>query len=346
MSFRAEERPDMPRTIEPFQWQIISCSQRGASHIRNDLPNQDAFYSSKMLPDQDYPFEVLAVADGHGSLKSFRSHTGSKFAVEEAVRLCSEFLSATKHADLSLIKNSAEQHLTRHIIESWKRRVHQDIIENPFSQPELGVLPKDKEKRDLAYGSTLLMAAVTDRFLIYFQIGDGEIIEVSEEDGQVIRPIPKDASLIANETTSLCMENPLPEFRFRFQNIAELPPRIILLSTDGYPNSFKTEEGFFKVGTDLLAILQKEGCEAVNQQLPEWLREASDLGSGDDMTLGILYRQGTEINHAGLNTSPCNSTSTKPGENNEPSIKLTNKLKWYWPFSFPFNFLRQKSKPN
>jgi serine/threonine protein phosphatase PrpC len=313
----------MPTTIKPFQWQIISCSERGASHIRHELPNQDAFYSSKMLSDHDYPFEVLAVADGHGSLKSFRSQTGSKFAVEEAVRLCTEFLSEMKDADLSTVKNSAEQFIPRYIIDAWKKRVYEDIAKHPFSQPELGVLPK--EKRDIAYGSTLLIAAVTDRFLMYFQIGDGEIIEVSDKDGQVIRPIPKDESLIANETTSLCMENPLPEFRFRFQNIAELPPKIILLSTDGYPNSFKSQEGFFKVGTDLLGILQKEGCEAVDQQLPEWLQEASNLGSGDDMTLGILYRLGSQINE---------------------TRKPINKRKWYWFLSFPFYFLGRKSNPN
>jgi serine/threonine protein phosphatase PrpC len=324
----------MPTTIdESFQWKIISCSERGASHIRHELPNQDAFFSSKMLLGHDYPFEVLAVADGHGSLKSFRSQTGSKFAVEEAVRLCAEFLSKMKDADLSTVKNSAEQSLTRYIIEAWKKRVNEDMVEHPFSQPELGVLPK--EKRVIAYGSTLLMAAVTDRFLMYFQIGDGEIIEVSGKDGQVVRPIPKDESLIANETTSLCMENPLPEFRFRFQNIAELPPRIILLSTDGYPNSFKSQEGFFKVGTDLLEKLQKEGCEAVAQQLPEWLQEASNLGSGDDVTLGILYRQGPENNQTGLNTFPY-----------ETPIKPINKRKWYWFLSFPFYFLRRKSSLN
>jgi len=301
-----------------------------------------------MLRSQDYPFEILAVADGHGSLKSFRSQTGSKFAVEEAVRLCCEFLSDMKDADLSTIKKSAEQLLTRYIIDAWKKRVLNHIIENPFSQPELGVLPKEKEKRDLAYGSTLLVAAVTDRFLIYFQIGDGEILEVSDKDGQVIRPIPKDESLIANETTSLCMENPLPEFRFRFQNIAESPPpRIILLSTDGYPNSFKTEEGFFKVGTDLLDILQKEGCKAVSQQLPEWLQEASNLGSGDDMTLGILYRQGLQINQTRLNTLPNEEPPpTDQKTNNEQPIKQKLKRKWHWFLSFPFYFLRQKSKPN
>jgi hypothetical protein len=106
----------------------------------------------------------------------------------------------------------------------------------------------------------------------------------------VTRPIDRDELLIANETTSLCMDDPFPDFRFRFQYVGDSPPGLILLSTDGYPNSFRSQDGFLQVGTDLLDILCTDGGDSVEKDLPGWLREASSGGSGDDVTLGIVYR--------------------------------------------------------
>jgi serine/threonine protein phosphatase PrpC len=276
----------MPTTTKAFRWRVIARSEQGASHIRNNLPNQDALQPF-VLPDGKPPV-VLAVADGHGSPKSFRSDIGARYAAESAVSLCSEFLRSIGDASPSAIKNSAEQQLPRQIIETWKQRVAQHFKENPFSQAELNLLAQ--ERYLMAYGSTLLMAAISDTFLLYFQLGDGEMLVVSDATGEVSRPIPRDEALIANETTSLCMDNPLPEFRFRFQYFPESPPGIVLLSTDGYPNSFRSQDDFLKVGTDLLKILRTEGGDAVERDLSGWLREASSGGSGDDVTLGIMYR--------------------------------------------------------
>jgi hypothetical protein len=44
------------------------------------------------------------------------------------------------------------------------------------------------------------------------------------------------------------------------------------------------------VGSDLLAALRAEGVEAVCQALPSWLNQVTTGGSGDDVTLGLLYR--------------------------------------------------------
>jgi hypothetical protein len=230
----------------------------------------------------------LAVADGHGSPKSFRSDVGAFFAVDSAVSVCSEFLGSIRDASASVIKNSAEQQIPRRIIDKWKQKVDQHFNANPFSPDELKLVAK--ERYPVAYGSTILLAAISDQFLLFFQLGDGEMLVVSDRSGEVARPIPRDEALIANETTSLCMEDPLPEFRFRFQYVRDTPPGIILLSTDGYPNSFRSQEDFLKVGTDLLGMLRTDGGDSVEKDLPGWLQEASNSGSGDDVTLGIVYR--------------------------------------------------------
>jgi hypothetical protein len=64
-----------------------------------------------------------------------------------------------------------------------------------------------------------------------------------------------------------------------------------MLATDGYINSYQNEEGFLKVGTDILKVIREEGPEKVNQELPGWLTETSEKGSGDDITLGLIVRQ-------------------------------------------------------
>ena len=68
------------------------------------------------------------------------------------------------------------------------------------------------------------------------------------------------------------------------------PPALILLATDGYANSFVNEAAFLQVGTDILEMIRTEGLETVQENLATWLAEASQDGSGDDITLGILCR--------------------------------------------------------
>lgn len=276
----------MPATPTGSRWRVIAHSERGASHIRNNLPNQDAVQPS-VPPDGGAPV-VLAVADGHGSPKSFRSETGASFAVDSAVSVCCDFLESFRDAPATVIKNSAEQQIPRRIIEKWNQQVDQHLSANPFSAAELALVPQGRYP--VAYGSTILLVAITDQFLLFFQLGDGEMLVVSDTTGEVTHPIPRDEALIANETTSLCMKNPRPEFRFRFQYAKDSPAGLILLSTDGYPNSFSSPDGFLKVGTDLLEILRTDGGDSVERDLPGWLREASAVGSGDDVTLGIVYR--------------------------------------------------------
>ena len=75
----------------------------------------------------------------------------------------------------------------------------------------------------MAYGSTLLAVVLADEFLICFQLGDGDVLAVSDATGVAERVIPKDETLIANETTSLCQEDGLRYVRYRFQLLQRLP---------------------------------------------------------------------------------------------------------------------------
>lgn len=266
------------------EWQVVGQSVRGATHERNGLPNQDAI---QWLPSSGRGSSVvLAVADGHGSARYPRSHTGANIAVDIATRLIDEFLSSQADADnVSLIKDATEEWLPRTLVRNWTVAVAENLKADPLSADESTSVGHADES--IAYGATLLAAAVTERFAIYLQLGDGDILTVSDR-GVVSRPLSKDERLLGNETTSLCAPEAWRDFRAGFQLLRQSHPALILLSTDGYPNSFRDESGFFQVGSDLLNTIQQHGLAQVQDSLAGWLSDSTRAGSGDDITLGIM----------------------------------------------------------
>lgn len=278
-----------------LQWRAMGGSVRGNSHDRAGLPNQDAIL---WRPDtgEGTPL-IIALSDGHGSAKSFRSEMGAKFAVQVAVALVSEYKSNKPElSNSSAIKRMAEEQIPKGIVWSWQKIVRNHLEQNPFTEEDILIL-KEREGETavnaiqnnplLAYGATLLFALVTSQFVLLMQIGDGDIVVVGK-DGKAEKPVVSDDRLFANATTSLCAEDAWKDFRFTFSVFGDSPPKMIMLSTDGYSNSFETEEGFLKIGTDIAAMIQDGKWDEVNSNLESWLADASRQGSGDDISLGIL----------------------------------------------------------
>lgn len=298
-------------------WQIIGKSVRGTSHLRNSYPNQDAI---EWLPknveegksQNQFPY-VLAIADGHGSSKSFRSNKGAEIAVKVAIDLIPSFLIQIEEliclpeSDPHLIKAQLEDKgLLSQLVETWKIRVKEDIQANPFEpedfishlskESKVTISPShvgglaDEDNKLIIYGATLLVVVILEYFALYLQLGDGDILEVTT-DGKVARPLPSDVRLFANETTSLCSPAAAKDFRVYMRSLEnnESFPKLILVSTDGYANSFSSDEDFLKVGPDLLKMIKENGLELIDQHLEEWLNETSATGSGDDITVGLIY---------------------------------------------------------
>ena len=123
---------------------------------------------------------------------------------------------------------------------------------------------------------------------MYVQLGDGDILIIAE-DGIVSSPFERDTRLFGNETTSLCSSYAWRDIQISLQIFSANPPSLILLSTDGYINSFSTTDAFHKVGSDILELIHENGWEYVIETLPAWLDEATLNGSGDDISVGLLY---------------------------------------------------------
>ena len=148
--------------------------------------------------------------------------------MEAAVEVCREFLDSMKEAGPSAVKTEAKLRIPPPNLPAVAARVEEHYGQNGFTDTELNRLAEQAgqavreraagpEQRAVAYGSTLLVAVVTEEFLVCFQLGDGDILAVSNATGVAERAVPKDETLIANETTSLCQEEGQRYMRCGFQ---------------------------------------------------------------------------------------------------------------------------------
>src|SRR5919197_2980041 len=97
----AEEQP-------PLAWRVIGTSVTGATHLRANGPNQDAIAWWPACGEGSRL--VLAVADGHGSAKCFRSDVGAACAVRTATRAAWDFLDGqAERSNWSTVKRFAAE---------------------------------------------------------------------------------------------------------------------------------------------------------------------------------------------------------------------------------------------
>jgi len=276
----------MPQTPAKVVWGVYGDSSRGSSHLRNGLPNQDSIARWAAPGGKQ---AVLAVSDGHGSASHFRSDQGSRMGVDVAV-------ATLRGAPLPIPEGHA-QVLAQAIVDSWRAAVAEHLAGNPFTDEEWAKVPAKEAAQakatvqanpSVAYGATLLCVLATGSEILFLQLGDGDILCV-DSSGGTTRPMPTDSRLIANQTTSLCQASAVQDFRVAHISLSEAPPpALILVSSDGYSNSFQSEEDFLRLGPDYLELLRTYGPEKVEAQLQKILPEASRKGSGDDITLGFI----------------------------------------------------------
>ena len=274
-------------------WQLFTASVRGASHIAVSLPNQDAVGSRGDLTAPERGAAV-AVADGHGDPHHFRSARGSRFAVEVACDLSMRFVvqpgdgegaAPFRDATAESVQQTLAAELVPAVVEAWRTAVAEDLRREPLTARELETTGGDPL---MAYGSTLLFTALTRRWALLAQIGDGDLLAI-EADGRAITPLPPDPWVRGRFTTSLCQEDPLASFRAAVLDLERLRLGFLLLATDGFGNSQVQSPWYQPFATDLTQLAAARGLAWVGENLPDWAaRCASTEGSGDDTTLALL----------------------------------------------------------
>lgn len=277
--------------IQTDFWSVVGRSVCGASHRRRGAGNQDALGWA----GSGESGLVAAVADGHGSASCFRSATGAALAVEAALTVLRGF--AERCLDYESAAGGAAD-LPELLVAQWREMVSRHLAESPFAISELPAGNGRDRTPWRVYGSTLLAVLATPSHIVYLQLGDGDILVVSD-DGAVARPWPKDTRLLGVETTSLCGPDAVEETRVAIEPHSGASPAMVLLATDGYANSFREDHGFLRAGEDLLEIVRESGMDGVERNLESWLNESTELGSGDDITLAILCRTALGVRHGG-----------------------------------------------
>lgn len=254
-------------------WLAGGASVIGAAHERRGLPNQDAAYwSPSSRPDDRF---VLAVADGHGGPAYPRSAHGASFALDALRELLEWFFDEPEQLE----------RLPSDLVEVWRRRVREHLTAHP---PEWSTAPSFA-----AYGTTLVAVAGTPNSCLVAQIGDGDLM-LGYADGRIERPLASDPHVVGEQTYSLGMDNAAEFVKYRLlDNTHEsLWPDFALVATDGVSKSFVDDVSFEQVVRNYRDLVETEAdLAATLGALPEWLREVSERGSGDDVSLCMATRR-------------------------------------------------------
>ena len=131
------------KSYQEQPWRLMRGTVRGASHERKNLPNQDCV-GNHQPNENDLPI-ILAISDGHGSAKSFRSDRGSKFAVETAMELLKGLVDQESDRDnIPAVKDYVNNKLPQRIVSTWKKKVDDDLENEDFTSEELDNLEKEE----------------------------------------------------------------------------------------------------------------------------------------------------------------------------------------------------------
>jgi serine/threonine protein phosphatase PrpC len=228
---------------------------------------------------------IIAVADGHGSHKAINSKKGAEFAAKICAKVCNK-IETNFRDNPSNLKRDIISIYSKEIVTQWNNHVDQDIIKlhtkrDNHNDVEIGCVTRD------AYGTTLLSALITPNYGAYLQLGDGDIV-VIDAGGSPRRVIPHDPNHLGNQTDSLCSNNAWQNFRVEVDIFDQNVPQLVMISTDGYSNSFKNDDDFLIVPADILKMIKENGINWVASNLENWLSETSMQGSGDDITATFI----------------------------------------------------------
>ena len=264
---------------------VFGESVQGASHKRVDKECLDSF---KNLEYDDGTF-IMASADGHGSKACPYSKSGSSIAVNVFCKGMDEFhASYAENLEMLLtyLNREGDTKVAQAVDAEWKRRV----LKVHTNQKREVLLTEDGEKNKaesyMQYGSTLVGVMNTPIFVFAFQLGDGDISYVDQNG---LDHLLEDEKILGVETHSLSKIDSWKKVvsAVRRRDEADGLPYMLMLSTDGFANSYKNADEFQKTCVDYFAMIQQYGADAVAANLKSWLSETSAMGCGDDITVLI-----------------------------------------------------------
>jgi hypothetical protein len=279
----------------------FDCYKQGYSHIKADKICQD--FATSLYSEE---FAVAIISDGHGGDDYFRSDIGSRFAGEIALQCVEEFVSTfyTENLNENLLTQLKEnsdkylQQLEMSIVSRWRKKTIEHYSQTPFSETEIKLMSEKArikyeetpETRYVkAYGATLVVAVIVKNYFWFaLQLGDGKCVALNK-DNTANHPIPVNEKCFLNQTTSLCDDNPLVEFRHYFDTINF--PQWIFVGSDGIEDSFNGDDGLNDFYKEVTNIFRSKHWKIAIAELNDYLPILSQKGSGDDMSISGIYNK-------------------------------------------------------
>ncbi|MDO4574122.1 MAG: protein phosphatase 2C domain-containing protein [Planctomycetia bacterium] len=278
------------------EYRFFAISHIGRSHAKTKKVCQD---NSGAAQSSDRKMKFIAVSDGHGGNNYFRSHEGSRFAVEAAQACMEEFYARVTPEMLEQMESPSQQSvyfgdMAKTLVSKWYDRVQKDLEGFPFSEKELSPLSEHSaqqyhagERAERAYGATLVAAVVTPKYWFAIQLGDGSCAAVFE-DGTVEFPIGDDP-FVQREgtvTSSLCDREAHLRFRHYFSQNGRFPVGLFV-ATDGVENCFPLstmKTWLEKIYRSITQVFLESDFNAAKADLLDYMkRELSK--SGDDISI-------------------------------------------------------------
>ena len=257
-------------------WRVAKATAPGSSHLRDDLPNQDAV-AFRLVDTGRGQTVVVAVADGAGSAS--RSDEGSRIAVNSAVSAIADGIRKRPAA-------VAKAHLAKSLVRNAIRRSKNEVVRYGRS---FGVEP-----RELA--STLIVAIASHRLFTAAQVGDGAVVAFDIDSGAARTLCAAHTGEFANETTFITS-------RTRPHTVASVGHALasdydaLALITDGLQNlalKMPEREAFLGFWNPMLNDLaQSDDTKAVSERLRSFISsERVQSRTTDDVTVVIAVKNG------------------------------------------------------
>ena len=260
-------------------WEVPRvCSVIGAAHRRQAKPCQDASLSRRLTGADGQPLQLMVVADGHGSSRSWLSQIGSALACTAAEQAVAAALATTPLSDSGAWRPLLQQGLPAAIQRSWQQAIEADWRQRPEAE--------QRPLQAVTYGCTLGLVLLAPRWWGCTGLGDWDLVGV-REDGEAILLSEEGGGDAAGEATaSLC----LPQAVALCGQRACLSPwgqapalQALVLSTDGVRKSCASDADFLSLCSQVIDL--EDAAE-----LQRGLEQITSAGSGDDVTLAMARR--------------------------------------------------------
>lgn len=300
---------------EQTDWVVTELAVTGYSHLFKGVERQDAHASLK-----GDGWAIMAVADGHGSEKSPLSVIGAELAVQSFTEVAYAMLQSVWKSDTPDSPHTLRatfDGLRPSVLGRWKEKVTRRYQQMAAAMH----LPATDQVPLKWFGTTLLGALLLEeKAVIYFQLGDGNILRLVEGALQAVFPPKSERGLIGTETFSLSSERAADHAQVHVEFRC---PEAVVLATDGIDDSCPSEEVFEQIFRYFIGQAEKEPPGPARQwaellqrfntpapQLADLLRSVTDSqtaylyhtmrtalaqisrdGSGDDITLLMATRR-------------------------------------------------------